>query len=149
MDDPKLLASCGVYCDVCPYLIAYKNNDEKLKKKLAKNVGITPEKVICEGCNSDLPFFFCRTCSLKKCVRKKEIVSCAVCDEYPCKKIEKYPYKPFLRKLNWDVNYQKQHGKKKWIEKTLELNTCPNCGTLNHWMAHACRSCNDKLAERY
>ena len=149
MDNSKLLAPCGVYCGVCPYLIAYKNNDDRLKQKLAKSIGIKPEKIICEGCNSDLTIFFCRVCKIKECVQNKSIQSCANCEEFPCDLIERFPYKEFFKKVKWDVNYQMKFGKEQWISKTIELNTCPTCQTLQHWRAKICKSCGTKLEERY
>ena len=149
MDDPNLIAPCGYYCGVCPYLMAYKDKNEKLKSKLAKGLGIKIDDIKCEGCRSENPFFFCQQCRLKKCVEKKDIESCAECDEFPCKKVERFPVKEFINRVKWDVNYRKQHGKEKWISKTIELNTCPECNTLNHWQARVCKSCNNELKERY
>ncbi len=144
----ELIAPCGVYCGVCPYLIAYKNNDEELKKKLADNVGIKPEKVACEGCKSNYPFFFCRACKIKTCVFDRKIESCAVCDEFPCKRIEEYPYKPFIENVRNDIALRRKLGKQKWIDLTIEKNTCPSCQTLNHWRAKHCILCKKDLPER-
>ncbi|MFX1451159.1 MAG: DUF3795 domain-containing protein [Promethearchaeota archaeon] len=148
MDDPILHAPCGYHCGVCPYLMAYKDNDEKLKKKLAKSLGVKEGDIKCEGCISDNPFFYCQHCSLKKCVQKRGITSCVDCDEFPCKKVERFPAKEFIKKVKWDVNFQKQYGKEKWISKTIELNTCAECNTLNHWQAKVCKSCGYELKEK-
>ena len=149
MEDSKLFAHCGTYCGVCPYMIAYKTNDESLKAKLAKSIGIKPEQIICEGCMSDNPLFFCKVCAMKKCAREKGIESCAECDEYPCKNIEKFPFKMFLKRQDWDLKYRKEHGKEKWLEKTIKMNTCASCGNLCHWKANRCRSCGAEMEERY
>ena len=149
MNSPEVIAPCGINCAVCPYLMAHKDGNERLKEKLAASIGIKPEQIACEGCNSELCLFFCKECKLKKCVQKKDIESCASCEEWPCKHVENYPFKPFLHRLRWDVPYQKKHGKKAWIAKTIELNTCPKCKTLNHWRASRCKSCKNELKERY
>lgn len=149
MDDSKLIAPCGVYCGVCPYLIAYKNNDTNLKEKLAKNIGISPDDVICEGCNSELPFLFCKECKIKACVQKKGLESCAECEEFPCKRVERFPYPAFIKKVKWDVDCRRQSGKDQWISETIRINTCPNCQNLNHWQAKICKSCGAELEERY
>ncbi|MHA1783767.1 MAG: DUF3795 domain-containing protein [Candidatus Helarchaeota archaeon] len=149
MNDPKLIAPCGIYCGVCPYLIAYKNENDELKRKLAKNIGIKAEKIVCEGCRSDYPFFFCRSCKIKMCVINKQIESCALCDEFPCKLVENYPYKPFIKNVKWDVNCRKKIGKDAWIKKSIEMNTCPNCKTLNHRKARKCIKCGQELEKRY
>ncbi len=149
MVEEQLLAPCGTYCAVCPYRIAYINNDERLKEKLAKTIGIKPEEIICEGCNSDLPFGFCRVCPIKNCVIEKEFESCADCEEYPCKIIEKFPFQPFITRQKWDIKYRREFGKENWLEKTIEMNTCPNCKTLAHWKGRICKSCGNELEERY
>ena len=149
MGERDLIAPCGVYCGVCPYLIAYKNNDEELKKKLAKNIGIKPEKVACEGCRSDYPFFFCRQCAIKACVIDRKIESCAVCEDFPCEKVENYPYQPFIENVRWDVKCRRELGKEDWIKKTIKINTCPSCNTLNHRKARKCIKCKENLPERY
>ena len=149
MEDERLLAPCGVHCGVCPYLIAYKTKDKRLKEKLAKSIGIKPEQIVCDGCRSENPLFFCKVCKLKSCVGKKGIDSCAECNDYPCDHIENYPFKPFLIRQKWDVNYRRQHGKESWIAITSEINTCPSCGTLAHWRAKICKSCGTELEERY
>ncbi|MHA1293000.1 MAG: DUF3795 domain-containing protein [Promethearchaeota archaeon] len=145
----NLIAPCGVFCGVCPYLIAYKTNDERLKEKLAKSIGIKPEDIICEGCLSDKPLFFCKICKIKSCVLNKGIESCALCNNWPCELIENYPYKPFIIREKWDVNYRKRYGEEKWIKKTIEMNSCPSCNTLCHWKARICKQCGNELKERY
>jgi len=149
MEDPILFAPCGTYCGVCPYLIAYKTNDENLKAKLAKSIGIKPEQIICDGCRSDNPLYFCRMCPMKKCVIEKEIDSCVECEEFPCEKVENFPFKEFLKRVRWDVDYRKKHSKDEWLAKTIEMNTCPSCQTLAHWRAKICKKCGTKLQERY
>lgn len=149
MDDPKLFAPCGTYCGVCPYLLAYKNKDERLKEKLAKSIGIKSEDIICEGCNSDVPFFFCKECRIRSCVNKKGFESCVDCEDYPCRRIEKFPFQAFLKREKWDVTYRKKYGKEKWFAKTIEMNTCSSCQSLNHWRARICKSCGAELKERY
>lgn len=150
LSDPRLLAPCGTNCGVCPYLIAYKTNDESLKEKLAKSIGIKPEKIVCDGCMSEEPLFFCKMCGMKRCVLDNEdIESCAECEEHPCEIIEKFPYKMFLKRQAWDVNYRKTHSKDEWLEKTKEMNSCPSCGELAHWRGRVCKNCGEPLKERY
>ncbi len=151
MNTPNLFAPCGTYCGVCVWRVAYITKDEKLKAKLCKMVpGMKPEQIVCDGCRSDTPLYLCEMCKMKKCVSKKEDVeSCAECDEFPCKIIERYPFKEFIVRVRWDAEYRKKHGKEKWLEKTIEMNTCPDCKTLCHWKASVCKSCGKELEERY
>ena len=149
MEVANLVANCGTYCGVCPYLIAYKTNDEHLKEKLAKSAGLKPEQIVCEGCNSDLAFIFCRTCDTKKCVQEKGIESCSECGDFPCELVERWEFEDFKNRIKMEVNYRKQYGKEKWIAKSIEMNTCPSCQTLCHWMATVCKSCGTHLEPRY
>ena len=148
-EDQKLMAACGVHCGVCPYFIADKSHDQRLKEKLAASIGMKPEQVECEGCNSEAPIFFCKTCDIKNCVQEKNMESCAECEEYPCKHIEDYPYKPFIQREKWDVTYRKKHGDQEWLKITQQLNTCPSCEAIAHWKARYCKACGRKLEERY
>lgn len=149
MDNQELIAPCGVYCGVCPQMVAYKNNNERLKEKLAANYGVKPEDISCDGCTSDNPFLLCASCNIKSCVQAKGIESCAECEEFPCETIEDFPVPPFIKKVKWDVNYRREYGKDAWITQSIELNTCPSCKTLNHWVARRCISCKEELQERY
>ncbi len=149
MSDRELFASCGVYCGVCPQHIADKYNNDKLKEKLAANFGVKPEEIKCQGCKSESPFLFCSSCTIRACTQEKNIDTCAQCNDYPCDTIENFPIKPFLQKLKWDVDFQKQHGEDKWVDETIKINSCPSCQTLNHWKARRCISCKSDLPERY
>ena len=149
MENVNLIAPCGVYCGVCPQMIAYKNNDERLKQKLAMNFGLQPEDIACEGCRSDKPFVFCAACTIKSCVNDKGIESCAECGEFPCDTIENFPVKQFIKKVKWDVEERRRLGKDEWIARTIEMNSCPSCGTLNHWVAKKCIACKEELPQRY
>ena len=149
MDSQELIAPCGVYCGVCPQMVAYKNNNERLKEKLAVNYGLKPKDISCDGCTSDNPFILCASCEIKSCVQKKGIESCAECQEFPCDTIENFPVPQFIKKVKWDVNCRREIGKDNWIAKSIELNTCPSCESLNHWVAKRCISCKEELPERY
>lgn len=151
MDNPELMAPCGTYCGVCPWRIAYITKDENLKAKLVKMIpGMKTEQIICEGCRSDLPLYFCKSCTMKICVNKKGIESCAKCEEeYPCSVIKKYPFKEFLIRQKWDIEYRKDHSDEDWLAKTIEMNSCPSCGKLQHWRAKICKSCGGEMPKRY
>jgi len=50
----KLVAPCGMYCGVCGVYTANRDNNQKLKDKLANAYGVTPEQsrryiIIIEG----------------------------------------------------------------------------------------------------
>lgn len=149
MMNESLVAPCGVYCGVCPQMVAHRNNDDRLKEKLAAMYGLKSADIACEGCNSEKPFLFCASCAIKTCVREKEIESCAECEAFPCQTIDSFPVSKFVEKIKWDVGCRREDGKEMWIDKTLAMNTCSGCGTLNHWVAKRCIRCRMHLSERY
>ena len=53
-----LLAPCGQYCGVCGIYIASRDNNQKLKDKLANAYGVTPGKIVCKGCLSNERFVY-------------------------------------------------------------------------------------------
>ena len=149
MNESQLIAPCGVYCGVCPQMVAHRNDDDRLKGKLAAMYGLKPDDIVCEGCNSSNPFVFCTSCAIKSCVQEKDIESCAECEGFPCQTIDSFPVAKFVEKIKWDVRYRREEGKDAWIKKTLDMNTCPECETLNHWVAKSCIRCRTQLPERY
>ena len=55
----ELIAFCGLDCERCEAFIATKNDDDALRKKVAKEwselngVDITPEMINCQGCRTN------------------------------------------------------------------------------------------------
>jgi len=92
--EKALVAACGGYCGGCPDYLAYVNNDEKLKKKLAEEISkelsmnVKPEDIGCLGCHGPIHRPWCASCSIQQCTEEKGILTCAFCDEFPCEKLE-------------------------------------------------------------
>jgi len=86
----ELLAPCGLYCGVCGVYIASRDNNQKLKDKLAKAYGVTPEQIACKGCLSDEKFVYCQACGIRACIMEKKYEGCHQCEEFPCKLIDRY-----------------------------------------------------------
>ena len=85
----ELVAYCGLDCEKCEAYIATQNDDDNLRRKVAKkwselnNVEITPEMINCDGCRVDgkkTPF--CESmCPIKICSSGKKYETCANCSE--------------------------------------------------------------------
>jgi hypothetical protein len=78
-DDFSQMAFCGIRCrSACPEN-AYPNN--------------------CEGCKSASERLnpFCAICSIRKCARAKQVLTCAHCDEYLECKVDTWQMYPMLR----------------------------------------------------
>ena len=83
----KLIAYCGLDCELCDARIATLNNDDELRVKVAKlwtelnGVLITPEMINCDGCRVDgVKTPYCDSlCEIRKCALEKNFETCADC----------------------------------------------------------------------
>jgi len=122
--EKMLVAACGGFCGGCPDYLAYISNDGRLKRKLAQefseqfNMDIKPEDVGCLGCHGPIRKPWCASCSIRQCTEEKGILTCALCDEIPCDKLEKYYEKnKYGDKSRAHIVRQKQIGLEKWLEE--------------------------------
>lgn len=93
----KFIAYCGLNCETCEARIATINNDNELRKKVAKEwselnkVEITPEMINCTGCRVEgAKTMFCESlCPIRKCAKEKNYETCGDCEELmKCEKIK-------------------------------------------------------------
>ena len=93
----KLIAICGLDCEKCEARIATINNDDVLRKKVAKEwselnqVTITPEMINCEGCriNGKKTPFCDKLCPIRQCALIKRMETCGDCESLKtCEKIK-------------------------------------------------------------
>ncbi len=125
--EKALLAACGGYCGGCPDYLAYINNDEKLKKKLAEdfskdfNLDLKPEDIACLGCHGSIRKPWSANCPVQRCTEEKGILTCAFCHEFPCEKVgrlyEKNKEGEFLRN---NILRQKEIGLEEWLAEMKE-----------------------------
>jgi hypothetical protein len=85
----KELGYCGYNCALCPA----RSDDPAVRQKLVdgwrKIFGhehYTAENVKCDGCCSDGKLAD-HECQARPCAREKGMESCALCSEFPCKKV--------------------------------------------------------------
>jgi hypothetical protein len=94
----KMISNSGLICTECPAYIANQTDDDELREKTAAqwskmyNATILPEAVNCVGCLEDdgVLFHHCTVCEIRKCCREKNVINCAHCDEYKCKRITEF-----------------------------------------------------------
>ena len=91
-----MIAYCGLNCSECPAYIATQANDDRLRVDCASKwsteykVNVKPESINCDGCKSDgNRFFVCSNCGVRKCASEKGVDNCSVCEDYPCRKLQK------------------------------------------------------------
>ncbi|MBE6528833.1 MAG: DUF3795 domain-containing protein [Thermoplasmata archaeon] len=85
----QFIAYCGLDCSKCEAYIATANNDDGLRRKVAKewselnNVEITPEMINCDGCRTGgRKTVFCDSlCPIRQCALKKGCETCGQCGE--------------------------------------------------------------------
>lgn len=91
------IAYCGLDCEKCEARIATINNDNNLRKEVAKKwselnkVEITPEMINCVGCRIDgIKTYFCESlCQIRQCAMSKKIETCGSCEDIKnCDKIK-------------------------------------------------------------
>ena len=95
MTDP-MIVYCGLNCSECPALIAYKTDDEALRKETVKKWAtpdnpVSVEDINCTGCKSTEPpiHSFCSRCEVRSCAIEHEVETCAHCPDYSCEKLDK------------------------------------------------------------
>ena len=93
----NMMAYCGLDCAVCPAHLAWKNNDDELRKKQAAEWGspewpVSLEDINCVGCKveSSPKFKFCAQCTVKGCASERGVETCAHCDDYGCDTLESW-----------------------------------------------------------
>ncbi|MFX1463639.1 MAG: DUF3795 domain-containing protein [Promethearchaeota archaeon] len=145
--EKDLLAPCGLYCGVCRIYKAHKDNDLEFKREILPTLNDYGAKsvddIACTGCLSDgVKFHFCQTCSIRDCIKNKNIEGCYLCDEFPCSIITNWP-DPLDKKVIFrSIPTWRNLGTEKWIEAEEKRYQCPKCGKLLFHGAKKCRECN-------
>lgn len=92
MDFLQMTSPCGLDCFNCPMYLAKDN--QGLRAKIAQNLGISQEKVFCQGCRSEkgtIAFLnMSEPCSVYQCIKKKGIDFCYECSDFPCDHLHPY-----------------------------------------------------------
>ena len=108
-----MIAYCGLDCELCEAYIATKNNDDVLRRKVAKewselnHVEITPQMINCDGCRVDgVKTPFCQSlCPIRQCALERKVGTCADCAEkVSCGKLTMITSSSELAKGNLGLN---------------------------------------------
>ena len=83
------IAYCGLDCETCEARIATINNDDALRRKVAKlwselnGAVITPEMINCSGCRiAGVKTPYCDSmCMIRQCAMKRKVETCGACGE--------------------------------------------------------------------
>jgi len=90
------IAYCGMNCGSCPVYTATQANDDEAREKAAAifsnlfKTEIPASAINCDGCRSLSGEIFghCQTCEVRQCAQEKNSESCALCNDYSCKKLD-------------------------------------------------------------
>ncbi len=141
----ELVPPCGLYCGVCSILIAHRDDNPKLKERLAALYNVPAEDIRCEGCNAEEEkvFFYCRVCPIKTCTRERGYEGCHQCTDWPCGHVDDF-IMPVGRKVMHRVIPQwRELGTEKWVEQEEQRYRCPRCGHALFRGARRCNQCGD------
>ena len=157
--NPNFVSPCGLYCGVCAVYMAHRDKNEKFKKLLVnvyqgkiEGKGTLPgsktlssEDIHCSGCLSDDRFLHCQQCDIQECVKKKEIVGCWECREFPCPRIENFPMAVGKKVILRSIPYIKEVGVEKWAQDEQARYVCPDCGNRLFRGVGKCNQCHTEL----
>ena len=92
MDYKYMTAPCGLDCFNCLMYLA--NENEELRAKISKNLGIPSEQAVCKGCRGEAgkPDFLNWTepCMVYRCITKRKLDFCHQCSDFPCDNLHPY-----------------------------------------------------------
>jgi hypothetical protein len=145
--NPHYLAPCGLYCGVCGILYATREKNQKFqerllnvyKGKLPGGEDLRAEDIRCEGCLSENPFFFCRTCDIKSCAQERGYAGCHECMDFPCRLIEAFPIPVGKKVIMRAIPQWREKGTAQWVRDEESRYRCPECG---HQLFRGARRCN-------
>ena len=141
----EFLAPCGLYCGACAIMMAHRDNNQKLKERLAPVYGVQAEGIRCEGCLSDDVFAYCTTCAIKACAKEKGYEGCHQCDSFPCEHIHNFPVSEGKKVILRAIPQWRDMGTEKWVAADEKRYRCPSCGEPFFRGAKRCRNCQEAL----
>jgi hypothetical protein len=139
--DELLIAPCGMNCAICSGYLAMKND--------LKSTGIM--KTYCAGCRPRG-----KNCAFlkKKCdlLANGRVQYCYECEEFPCRRLRDLDkrYRTFYRmSMIENLEYIRDNGIEKFLEKEAEKWKCPECGGVICCHNGICFSCGlEKLKNK-
>ncbi|MFX1456821.1 MAG: DUF3795 domain-containing protein [Promethearchaeota archaeon] len=143
-----LLAPCGLYCGVCAIYIAHRDNNLKFKERLVnvyKPISNSIDDIKCNGCLSEeIVFGYCQSCSIKSCVKEKNIDGCFQCDDWPCKFIDGFPIPVGKKVIMRAIPQWRELGTEQWVKREEERYHCL-CGNPLFRGAKRCNNCGNTV----
>jgi len=152
-DIKNLVGICGIYCGTCPHYLAYLENDIEQLERLHRETGIPMEQIGCDGCLSDRVSPHCVDCrhGFRQCATAKKVTWCFECSEFPCQRLSDFRNVHIVNGISHhehvieELQYMKEHGIERWIEKQARAGLCPECGKKLYWFVRQCPNCHTQI----
>jgi hypothetical protein len=88
----KMIAVCGLDCSACGAYLAWKNDDDALRARVAAewkeayHFDFTKDMINCSGCRAEAgpKIGNCAQCQMRNCKSLKAGETCATCKTFPC-----------------------------------------------------------------
>jgi Protein of unknown function (DUF3795) len=90
--------------------MAHRDNNQKLKERLAPLYGVSAEGIRCQGCLSVEVFVYCTKCPIKSCTAQRGYEGCHQCDDFPCPHIEDFPMAVGKKVILRAISYRREVG---------------------------------------
>ena len=147
-----MAAICGIYCGTCPHYLAPREHDSEQLETLSREKGIPIEKIGCDGCLSDRVSPHCVDCrhGFRQCAEEKEVTWCFECSEFPCQRLKDFINIHIVNGISHhehvieELQYMKEQGVERWVEKQATAGRCPQCGKELYWFSRQCPICHTK-----
>ena len=129
----ELIAPCGMNCGICANHLALKHEVRSKGIKMPYCAGCKPRDKKCS--------FLKKKCEI---LMHNRVEYCYECGDFPCDKllhIEKGYKDNFKISFIENLEYMKEHGIERFLEKEAEKWQCPECGDVICCHNGICFSC--------
>ncbi len=141
MTKTELISPFGMNCSICSGYLAFKNDVENKGIKMPYCSGCRPRNKKCA--------FLKKRCDL---LMNNKVRYCYECTKFPCDKLQRIDkrYRTFYRmSMVENLNFIKEKGIEKFLEKEKLKWKCPNCGGIISCHNGICFECElDKLRNK-
>ena len=132
-----LIAPCGMNCGICSSYLAFKNDIRSKGIKMPYCAGCRPRNKQCA--------FLKKRCEI---LLSDSVNYCYECEKYPCEGLQHIDKRYFLSEFRMsmieNLEYIKEHGIKKFLEKEDEKWKCPECGRVICCHNGICYNCGQE-----